>query len=99
MCNVLIKRVVGVGAFFLPAMVAAVGEVLDHFHVSYDPVYASFISYVFWGTFLLAAIVPAVLVMKARMPLMRRVSLVGVIWCGVLIEFYLIVLLVLSDIQ
>lgn len=99
MCNSLIKRVVGVGAFFLPAMVAAVGEVLDHFHVSYDPVYTSLISYVFWGAFLLAAIVPAVLVMKARMPVTRRISMVGVIWCGLLIEFYLIVLLALSDIQ
>jgi hypothetical protein len=99
MGNSLIKRVVGGGAFLLPAMMAAVGEQLDHSRFRYDPLYTSLIPYVFWGAVILAAVVPAALVMTARMPLTRRIGMVGVILCGLLLEFYLIIVLVLSNIH
>ena len=41
-------------------------------------------------------IVPAVLLMTARMPLLRRIGLTAAVWCLLLLEFYLIFIAVMS---
>jgi hypothetical protein len=95
----LIKWLVGNLAFLLPAIMAVVGEYLDRSRFSHDPVYTSLIPFVFWGSVLLAAIIPAALVMTTRMPLSRRIGATGIVWCGLLLEFYLIIAWVLSSIH
>ena len=85
--------------FLLPAMAAICGELLDGSRFGHDPHYTALIPYVFWGAVLLAALIPAMLIMGTRMALLHRIGATGLLWCGLLLQFYLILLWVLNDIQ
>ena len=94
--NVIIKWLGGGCAFILPAVIAVIGMRLDRSEFRNDPLYGALVPVAGWSAISLAIIVPAVLLMTARMPLLRRIGLTAAVWCLLLLEFYLIFIAVMS---
>ncbi len=90
------KWLVGSLAFLLPALVAAVGLRLDKSPYRHDALYRALIPPALLGAVVSAVAVPAVLIGKARMSLLRRAGLIAAVWGLLLAQFYMIFIAVLS---
>ena len=93
---VIIKWLGGGLAFFLPAFIAAIGMHLDRSTYRNDQLYTALVPVAGWGAISLSIIVPTVLLLSSRMSLRRRIGLTAVVWCLLLLEFYLIFIAVMS---
>ena len=93
---VIIKWLGGGLAFFLPAVIATIGMHLDRSAYRNDHVYTALVLVAGWSAISLAIVVPAALLMSSRMSLRRRIGLTAVVWCLILLEFYLIFIAVMS---
>src|SRR5579863_7616195 len=82
------KWLFGCAAFVSPAVVAVIGQKLDHSPFRQDPTYKSLIPVFVWGSLALSALVPAILVMAARASAWRRVGCLMGIWFLLLVELY-----------
>ena len=85
------KRIVGIVAFALPALMSVVGMRLDRLSFGHDPAYARLIPPVMWASLLVAVIVPAAFVMTSSLSLRKRVALTASILCLLAIECVLVV--------
>lgn len=90
-----IRRLVGVVAFFLPALMAVVGVRLDQSSLRQDPKYVTAVPVMLLSPVILAALVPAYLIMTSTLPLARRIGLTAAVWCLLTLECGLTVYIVL----
>jgi len=97
MRNGWIRRLVGMVAFAFPALVVVVGLHLDQSSLRHDPKYVKAIPVVLWSSVLLAAVVPAALIMNSALSLPRRIGLTAAVWCLLTLECGLAVYIVLMQ--
>ena len=88
MRRLMVKWIVGCVALFLPLIIALIGRELDRSAYRHDATYRALIPAFVYGSLALAALVPAILLMKSRAPTWRRVCCVVVAWCLLLVELY-----------
>ncbi|MGH8118990.1 MAG: hypothetical protein ACRESK_00050 [Gammaproteobacteria bacterium] len=91
-----IKWLAGSSAFFLPALITVAGMRLDKSQYRNDPLYSALIPVAGWSAIILALVIPTVLVLTSRTTLPRRFGFTAVIWCLLLMEFYLCFIIVMS---
>ena len=75
------RRLIGVTAFCLPALVTVAGVSLDRFRLPLDQRYATWIPKVIIGSVLVAAIVPAACILTSSLPLARRIGFTAAMLC------------------
>ena len=83
------RWIVALSAFLLPALVVLLADVLTRSPTSYSSTLVGLVEQAFVGAILLAAIVSAVTIMTARLPLYGRLCLTVGFWCGLFVEVYL----------
>lgn len=91
-----IRGLAGSVAFASPALVCIIGMHLDRSSFKHSPTYKSLIPVVLGGSLLLAAVVPAVLIMTSALSLPRRVGLTAAMLCLLALEcclaFYIVLM-------
>jgi hypothetical protein len=83
-----IRCLAGVLALLLPAGVAFLARYLDRSKFRSDATYKALFPVVVCGSLLLAVLIPAVLVMTARIPLIYRVVITLAAWLLLAVELY-----------
>jgi hypothetical protein len=91
-----IRGLAGFVAFASPAFVCFIGVHLDRSSFRHSPTYKSLIPVVLGGSLLLAAVVPAVLIMISALSLPRRIGLTAAMLCLLVLEcglaFYVVLM-------
>ena len=80
------RRLIGVTAFCLPALVTVAGVSLDRSHLPLDQRYAAWIPKVVIGSALVAAVVPAACILTSSLPLARRIGFTAAMLCLLAVE-------------
>jgi hypothetical protein len=83
-----IRCLAGAVALLLPAGIAFLASYLDRSKFRNDATYKALIPVVSCGSLVLAVVIPAVLVMSARMPLIYRVVITLAVWLLLAVELY-----------
>lgn len=90
------RAFIGIVAFTLPALVVVIGRRLDRSTLQHDPRYAALIPTVLWSSVVLAALVPAALIMTSPLSWPRRVGLMVATLCLLVLEcglaFYVVLM-------
>jgi len=90
------RALTGIVFFALPAFVSVIGLRLDQSSLRHNPAYVSWLPIMTWSSLLLAAVVPAFLIMTRAMPLSRRIGLTIAVWCLLAVEcglaFYVVLM-------
>jgi hypothetical protein len=81
-----IRTFSGIVTFTLPALVAVIGVSLDDSTPQHDPRYAALIPVVLWSSVVLAALVPAGLIMTSTLSWPRRVGMTVAMLCVLVLE-------------
>lgn len=95
MRNPWVRGGVGMIAFALPALIVVPGLRLDQSSLRHDPTYAKLVPVMLWSSVILAAVVPAVLIMTSALSLPRRIGLTIAVWCLLALECWLAIYIVL----
>ena len=82
------KWLLGAAAFVSPLLVALIGQRLDHSAFRNDSMYKALIPFFVFGSLAAAALVPAILLLRSRAPVWRRVGCLVGVWCLLAIELY-----------
>src|SRR5215467_9871216 len=94
------RWVVGIIAFALPVLAVAIGLRLDHSSLRRNPTYTASVPFMLFGSILLAAIVPAALILSSKQSLLRRLGLtiatLGLLALECAITFYIAMMSQLS---
>jgi hypothetical protein len=81
-----IRTFSGIVTFTLPALVAVIGVRLDHSTLQHAPGYAALLPVVLWSSVVLAAVVPAGLIMTSRRSWPRRIGWTVAVLCALVLE-------------
>ena len=78
----------------LPAGVGLLGRHLDHSQFRDNPLYKALVPVAVWGSLALAVVIPTVLVLTARIPLIYRLALTVGVWVLLALELYCVFVIV-----
>jgi hypothetical protein len=92
-----IRALAGIVAFALPAFMCVVGVRLDRSSIGHAPTYQPLILVVLCSSVLLAAVVPAALIMTSKLSLLRRIGLTATVLCFLALECGLAAYMVLME--
>jgi hypothetical protein len=92
-----IRGLAGIVAFALPALMCVIGMPLDRSSLGHDPTYKALILPVLCSSLLLAAVVPAALILTSTLSLPRRIGLTAAMWCLLALECGLAFYIVLGE--
>jgi len=92
-----VRILVGICSFALPALMANIGMRLDESRFRHDPTYRALVPPVMLGSVVLAAVVPAALIMTTALSLPRRIGLAAAVWSLLAIECAVTVYVVLME--
>ena len=80
------RRLIGITAFCLPALLTVAGVSLDRSRLPLDQRYAAWIPKVIIGSMLVAAVVPAACILTSTLPLARRIGFTAAMLCLLAVE-------------
>ena len=89
MCSSRMKWSVGIAAFFLPALVGVTGTFIVNLPAM-DGRGGEALDFFVRASVLLAAVVPAALIMIAPTTLARRLGFTAIVWCLLLLEVFIL---------
>ena len=84
------KWLAGVCAFMAPAALAALARHLDRSAFRHHPTYTALIPIAALGSLVLAAFLPAALIIRTRVTLPGRLGMLLGLWCLLVVQLYVV---------